>query len=526
MAKSEEYWQKRSLQRLTRAERASIPYLKQIQKVYRDSARAVVQTVKETYASYYRNDHTFSQDLLEEIEPNGNITRFMNDMAKAGLKTQLPENFKGRMNRLKMLEAQLWAESKKAALKEQSISTNSYKNTLTETYYRTIFDISKGTGTNPTFTTLNTRTINTILNTRFEGQNYSERIWGNSDKLANSLQDIMARAIATGQSPERTIYEVMERFGVARSNATRLVRTETNYFENKSELESYKELGIEEFQFLATLDERTSDICRSMDHEKFKVKEAEQGKNVPPLHPYCRSTIVPVVAGWEPEERSARNSRTGETMTVENMDYAAWKEKYGISEEISRINRSGLKPILGANNLDAIKVTQGAPMTQTQAMVGANPPYKGVSSDPFSVNCQRCVPTYEMRRRGYDVVANPNNGGINLMGKEFFVDPKTKDFPKVSEWSFSSERFLKELTKQPDGRYAILNVWKGSRRSGHTWVAEIKNGKVKFIDPQPGKTVAIEDYLSKSSRLAFYRMDNMQITGSSDIIKIFMRGKK
>ena len=57
-------------------------------------------------------------------------------------------------------------------------------------------------------------------------------------------------------------------------------------------------------------------------------------------------------------------------------------------------------------------------------------------------------------------------------------------------------------------------------------MAEVKNGKVKFIDPQPGKRVPVDDYLSKSSRMAFYRMDNMQINGNNDIIKIFMRGKK
>ena len=239
----EEYWEKRSLERLTSAEKSSIQYLKKIQSTYRSAARSVVNTVKETYASYYRNDETFSQELLEEIEPKGNITKFLNDMAKAGLDTSLPENFKGRMNRLKMLEAQLWAESKKVAIQERNISTKSYEKTLTDTYYRTIYDIAKGTGIDSPFNMLNQRTVEKILETKFEGSNYSERIWKNTDILANSLQDILARAVATGQAPEKTIREVMERFDVGFSNASRLVRTETNYFENKGELESYKELG-------------------------------------------------------------------------------------------------------------------------------------------------------------------------------------------------------------------------------------------------------------------------------------------
>lgn len=523
--RSNAYWEKRSIERLTRAEKNSVPYLRQIQNVYKASAKSVVKTVKDTYASYYRNDKTFSLDRLEEIEPRGNIVRFLNDMAKAGLKTSLPENFKGRMSRLQMLEAQLWGEAKKAGMRERAISTTSYEKTLADSYYRTIYDISKGLGATPAFSTLNTKTIEKILETKFEGKNYSERIWANSDKLADSLKDILAKAIATGQEPEKTIRELMERFNVSHSNANRLVRTETNYFENRAELESYKEMGFEKFKFLATLDERTSEICRSMDGKEFYVKNAIQGDNVPPLHPYCRSTITPVVADFEPKERSARDMRTGETRLVENMNYAAWKEKYGVSEEISRVNRSGLRPILGKNNLDAIGAIKGTPMTQSQAMM-ANPGYEGVPNMPHTVNCQRCVPTYEMRRRGYDVIANPNNGGINLSGKEFFVDPKTKQFPKVSEWERSANKFIKKLQHQPDGRYGVLNIWKGDSRYGHTWVAEIKNGKIKFIDPQPGKSIPLDVYLSKSSRLAFYRMDNMQISGNDDIIKIFMRGRK
>ncbi len=522
------YWEKRSLERLTGAEKSSVQYIKKIQRTYRSAARAVVNTVKETYSSYYRNDKTFNQELLEAIEPKGNITKFLNEMARAGLNTRLPENFNGRMSRLRMIEAQLWAEAKKAALVEHSVSTRSYENTVINTYYRTIFDISKGTGANMAFGTLNQKTLEKILQTRFEGSNYSERIWKNTDILANSLQDILARAIATGQSPEKTVAEVMERFDVGFKNANRLVRTETNYFENCAELESYKELGIKKFKFLATLDERTSDICRSMDGKEFNVKDAVQGENAPPLHPYCRSTIVPVVDKFEPKERSARNGITGETENVPNMNYAEWKKKFGLSQQVSRIAASGgPKPVLGKNNLDAIGVRQGAPMTSTQAMKGANPHYEGMNGAPYSINCQRCVPTYEMRMRGYDVIANPNkHGTISFSGKEFFVDPKTKDFPKVSQWELSPERFIKQLAKQPNGRYAVLNVWKGSRRSGHTWAAEVKNGKVRFIDPQPGKTVPVEKYLSNSSKLAFYRMDNMQITGNDDIIKLFMRGRK
>ena len=495
----EEYWEKRSLQRLTSAEKSSIQYLKKIQSTYRSAARSVVNTVKETYASYYRNDETFSQELLEEIEPKGNITKFLNDMAKAGLDTSLPENFKGRMSRLRMLEAQLWAESKKVAIQERNISTKSYEKTLTNTYYRTIYDVLSGTGTNTAFATLNQRTIEKILETKFEGSNYSERIWKNTDILANSLQDILARAVATGQSPERTIREVMERFDVGFSNASRLVRTETNYFENKAELESYKELGIKKFKFLATLDERTSDICRSMDSKVFNVKDAEQGENVPPLHPYCRSTIVPVVDGFESRERNARNEE-GETYLATNQPYNEWIRKVQKSSpDINALNLVNtkvakstsapqFKPFSDAEimHLDenAEKIINFAPREEDYALEN----YTGLTFDPIN---KYLWGTYEGNPnilqdiKALDSLLNRNKTPRNA---KVFRAIKTKDYAKLIESGEGTEFVFKGFTSTSAKEHIAEEFLKHYQETGQSaMIAEInvpKGTPSFFIGPR------------------------------------------
>ncbi|MBQ6487526.1 minor capsid protein [Candidatus Saccharibacteria bacterium] len=495
----EEYWEKRSLQRLTSAEKSSIQYLKKIQSTYRSAARSVVNTVKETYASYYRNDETFSQELLEEIEPKGNITKFLNNMAKAGLDTSLPENFKGRMSRLRMLEAQLWAESKKVAIQERNISTKSYEKTLTNTYYRTIYDVLSGTGTNTAFATLNQRTIEKILETKFEGSNYSERIWKNTDILANSLQDILARAVATGQSPERTIREVMERFDVGFSNASRLVRTETNYFENKAELESYKELGIKKFKFLATLDERTSDICRSMDSKVFNVKDAEQGENVPPLHPYCRSTIVPVVDGFESRERNARNEE-GETYLATNQPYNEWIRKVQKSSpDINALNLVNtkvakstsapqFKPFSDAEimHLDenAEKIINFAPREEDYALEN----YTGLTFDPIN---KYLWGTYEGNPnilqdiKALDSLLNRNKTPRNA---KVFRAIKTKDYAKLIESGEGTEFVFKGFTSTSAKEHIAEEFLKHYQETGQSaMIAEInvpKGTPSFFIGPR------------------------------------------
>src|SRR5690606_25484238 len=113
-------------------------------------------------------------------------------------------------------------------------------------------------------------------------------------------------------------------FQVGMFAASRLVRTETTFMANMAEMASYEEAEIDRYQFIATLDMRTSPQCREMDMKVFKVSEAVPGKNMPPLHPFCRSTTVAYFGEEELEnlKRRARDPVTGKTYLVPaNMNY-------------------------------------------------------------------------------------------------------------------------------------------------------------------------------------------------------------
>lgn len=121
--------------------------------------------------------------------------------------------------------------------------------------------------------------------------------------------------------------------------ASRLIRTEVNHFSNQGFLEGYKAAGIIRYRFMATLDLRTSAVCRQLDGKTFLVEEAKAGENLPPMHPFCRSITVPVTNN-RTGTRWARDPVTGKSMTVPaDMTYSQWYEKYvekrdpGLTEE-------------------------------------------------------------------------------------------------------------------------------------------------------------------------------------------------
>ena len=324
---SDEYWRKRAEDRLDEAERLSVPYLEDIHAVYDDARIKIVEDIKNLYKNYYKDNEGFNQEKLRVIIPNGDLERFHREMKKAGLSEYLPDSYKARMTRLEYLYASCWAESKKASLKHLQIETKSHRETIKNAYYKTIYDTGVGLKINPAFSKLNNRVVNQVLNTKFLSGNYSERIWKNTDKLANTLKEVIGSAIARGESYSKTARRIRERFGVTQYEATRLVQTETCYFQNQAEIEALKMMGIKKYKFIATLDSRTSDICRGHDKKVYNTEDAKAGENLPPLHPNCRSTISAYLGEeYESAIRIARNEN-GENEYVDNVPYNEWLKR-------------------------------------------------------------------------------------------------------------------------------------------------------------------------------------------------------
>lgn len=128
-----------------------------------------------------------------------------------------------------------------------------------------------------------------------DGKLYSDRIWENKNKLKHILNTRVKESIMNGHDIKKTATIISKEFGTAYSNVERLVRTETNFVLNQAQLDVLKDLDYDKYEYIATLDYRTSKICRRLNGKIFNLKDAQVGVNCPPMHPNCRSTIAPYI---------------------------------------------------------------------------------------------------------------------------------------------------------------------------------------------------------------------------------------
>lgn len=206
------------------------------------------------------------------------------------------------------------------------------RETYLGSYYHTAFEIQRGAGIGWNIAALNLKQIETAVNRpwAYDGRNFSDRIWSNRTALINELQKNMTQSLMTGNTCDKTIDALMNRFGVSHSQAARLAYTENAYIQSVAQGDSFRQNGVKKVIFVATLDDRTSDICRDMDGTIIDMKDYAPGQTVPPLHPWCRSVTAPYysdLAGIG--ERAARDPETGKTYYVpREMKYQEWKDTF------------------------------------------------------------------------------------------------------------------------------------------------------------------------------------------------------
>lgn len=139
---------------------------------------------------------------------------------------------------------------------------------------------------------LSDKYVKSALDQKWHGASYSERIWNNTDKLSDKLQELFTSQQMSGMSERDMALAIQDEFNSGIFNATRLIRTEANYFHNQTKLKSWQERGTKQYELVAILDDRTSKICRHINGDVHDVKDAEVGVNYPPMHVSCRTVAV------------------------------------------------------------------------------------------------------------------------------------------------------------------------------------------------------------------------------------------
>lgn len=114
---------------------------------------------------------------------------------------------------------------------------------------------------------------------------------------------------------------------IDRRNAEAIVRTSVNHLSNFTRQAFYAENDdlVDEWQFLATLDGRTTITCASLSGKTFPVGKGPQ----PPRHINCRSTSTPVIKSWEQlgltkEEIGKGTQASMDGYVADDVTYSDW----------------------------------------------------------------------------------------------------------------------------------------------------------------------------------------------------------
>lgn len=131
------------------------------------------------------------------------------------------------------------------------------------------------------------------------GENFSTRIWNDTQKLAQYLSQDIAQGFARGDSYDRMVRNLRQRFSrVNRRDAYRLIYTEGTYVMAESSMQPFTD-DFERYRISTVGDGRVCPICWAMSERVFEIPEREPGTNFPPFHPFCRCTFEIVVDDWD-----------------------------------------------------------------------------------------------------------------------------------------------------------------------------------------------------------------------------------
>lgn len=354
MAKSSTYWQGRFDQIEQSANNRSTKYVKQLEKKYQIAAQQIDGQINAWYQRLADNNGvsmTEARKLLTDSE----LDEFKWTVAQyieAGKENAIDQRWlrelenasaKFHINRLEALKLDVRQQIEQAFAGGQQSMYDVLADVYSDTFYRSCFEIQKGVGVGFDVSKLDDKQVSTLLQKPWsvDGTNFSEKLWSNKTKLINNLDQELSRMVLTGESPQRAIANIRKAMDTSQYAAKRLVMTEQAYFTSVAQKDAYGELDVEEYEIVATLDNRTSKICQEQDGKHYPVKDMVAGVNAPPFHVFCRTTTCPyfddefMIGG----KRIAKGD-DGFYEVPANMTYPEWKKSFvdgGSKEDLTPV---------------------------------------------------------------------------------------------------------------------------------------------------------------------------------------------
>lgn len=298
------YWEDRAKEIIKEETLSDQEMSKEIERIVNEMIEDIEKEISAFYARYATREGISLEDAKKKIDAV-DVIKFANQ-AKKYVDTQ---DFSDRANEeLRAYNTKMYV-SREELLKAQIglLVTYTYAklesqmhNYLESAYYRALKQQAGILG--DTLQVANTD-VKAIVLAPFQNSNWSRRLWRDMRKTRIQVQRAVTHVIIRGRHPYEFVKELRKESGNSTYEIRRLLITETARVQTIATKQHMLEnQGPDaEYKYVAKLDSKTTKTCRGLNGKVFKVKDMKPGVNAPPMHPFCRSSVVPYVGDWREE---------------------------------------------------------------------------------------------------------------------------------------------------------------------------------------------------------------------------------
>lgn len=197
------------------------------------------------------------------------------------------------------------------------------------------------------FTSVPTKVISAITSKTFNVQGYdAQELFGTiSENHARQLRVMVGAGVAQGKPSQKIVNDVMMKHSsLSKGQLRNAVFTTITEARAAARHESYSQMEklgvITGYQYVATLDGRTTEYCRDHDGRMYKNKSINEIASEINVHFHCRSVFAPVTATSSHETRASMNGE------IPDETYGSW-----FSRQPDHFQRK----VLGAKKYEAYK---------------------------------------------------------------------------------------------------------------------------------------------------------------------------
>lgn len=349
---SDTYWSKRLQELDASLSKDEKQLFSELSKYYEQEYAALDKEIAAYYAKYGEENVIAFRTLLLEL-PDADkqlLLQNMDEFAK-----QYPEFAEllpvrqsiYKLNRLEGLQTSSVLQQLKIGAIEQTKFREHFEKQVLK--YANYAAEKLGFGTN--FYRIDSEMLQVVIgNPWCNGKDFSERIWANREALAQTLQNEIANGLIRGEDYRTMSRILQQKFeNTSQKQAERLVFTEDTYLSNEAKIRPFeRNAAYTHYEYLCVEDHRTCETCRALSGQTFEISKRNAGLNFPPMHPWCRCTVMPVVEDLETiKSRLTSGGNDGkievrfETPEKMQKHYDKHIDKYGnisISEYIALAN--------------------------------------------------------------------------------------------------------------------------------------------------------------------------------------------